>query len=208
MPAAEATACEANMLRIYVCSLVVLLNVLLVLLIISAVRGLNFDDGSTSAGAPALASKKFEERAPAGDLRNQSSRSLQARPAAKTGPGVTMLAGKARRGLTGTWNHDGSIMRLEAIGRARRFYYAEVPGAVPARSGDIAFEGVREGPTFSGRAFQFAQNCAPLGYLVKGSVTADEATVKMEGRKPHRDAQCNIVSYANEVLVFNLTNKL
>jgi hypothetical protein len=196
------------MLRIYVCSLIFLLNALLVMLIISAAGGLNFDGGSTSAGKPALVSKKFQERAPAGEWYTQSSKSLQARPAAKTLLGDMAFLAKARRGLSGTWNYGGSIVRLEAIGRARRFYYAEDPSAVPARSGDVAFEGVREGPVFSGRAFQFAENCAPLGYLVRGSVSADEATVKMEGRKPQRDAQCNIVSYANEALLFNLTNKL
>jgi hypothetical protein len=196
------------MLRIYVCTLAFLLNALLVMLIISAVGNLHFDGGSTSAGAPALASKQFQERAPAGEWQTQGSRSLQTRPAARTLLGDLTFFAKARRGLSGSWTHDGSIVRLEAVGRARRFLYVEVNGPRLARSGDIAFEGVREGPTFSGRAFQFAENCEPLAYLVKGRVSADESTVKMEGRRPYRDAQCNIVSYANEALVFNLTSKL
>ena len=102
------------------------------------------------------------------------------------------------------WTYEGSIVRLEAIGRARRFFYVQVHGGLPAKNGDMAFEGVREGPTYSGRAFQFAENCAPLAYIVKGCVSADESTVKLEGIKPRRDSKCHVVGYANEELVFSL----
>jgi len=190
------------MQRIYVGGLVLLLNSLLAALIVSAVGDLTSDGGSTSTETPALTNKKFEERAPAGELHNISSRSLPARPKPKAERGDMTVFSRARRG--GIWNHDGSIVRLEAVGRARRFLYVEVRGGLPAKGGDIAFEGIREGPTYSGRAFQFAENCAPLAYLVKGSVSSDESTVKMVGRKPQRDSQCSIVSYVNEELVFSL----
>jgi hypothetical protein len=185
--------------RIFAGGLIIFINSLLAVLLLSAAGDLRSDGGSTSAAPPALISKKIEDRAPAGELRHQGSGILLLRPAPKTGLGDWTAASKAERG--GTWAHEGSIVRLEAIGRARRFYYVEVHGAAPLRIGDIAFEGVREGPTFSGRAFQFAENCAPLAYLVKGSVSADESTVKMQGIKPRRNAQCDIVGYVSEELV-------
>src|SRR5258706_4631594 len=52
------------------------------------------------------------------------------------------------------WHFRGSLVRLEAIGRVRRFYYVNPQGS-PAKTGDMAFEGVRSGSIFSGRAFLF-----------------------------------------------------
>jgi hypothetical protein len=192
--------------RIFAGGLLIPLNSLLVVLLLSAVGNLKSDGGSTSAETQALTNKKIEEKAPAGESRNQSSRILPARPTPKAELGDMTVLSKA--GQVGMWTHEGSVVRLEAIGRARRFYYVEVHGAFPAKTGDIAFEGVREGPTYSGRAFQFADNCTPLAYLVKGSVSGDESTVRMQGRKPHRNAQCDIVGYADDELVFSVTSKL
>jgi hypothetical protein len=200
-----AETAEANMPRIFVGGLVILLS-LLVVFLLNAAGKLKYDGRSTSADAPALTGKKIEDRAPAGELGSKTARMLLARPAPKTGLGDRSVLSKPAQG--GMWTHGGSMVRLEAVGRVRRFYYVEVQGAFPPRNGDIAFEGVREGPTYSGRAFQFAASCAPLAYLVKGSVSTDEATVKLQGLKPRRNAQCDIVGYANEELVFSLTGKL
>jgi hypothetical protein len=125
--------------RIFGGGLLILLNSVLVLLVLSAVGNLK----TGSAETPALINKKFEERAPAGELRNKLSRILLARttPKAELGDWTVLL--KATQGSM--WTHEGSIVRLDAIGGARRFLYVEVHGAFPARSGDIAFEGVREG---------------------------------------------------------------
>lgn len=106
------------------------------------------------------------------------------------------------------WNHNGSVLRLQAVGRSRRFYYVEPGAGLPAKSGDMVFEGVREGLTYSGRSFHFSEKCTPIAYHVKGSVSPDETTVKMRGRRPRSDAQCHIVSYVDEELVFNATEKL
>jgi hypothetical protein len=192
--------------RVFVGGWLILLNSLLVIFLLDAVGYLKPNHGSTSGETPAPANRKFEERAPAGDLQNQSSRNLGAplAPRAKRGDWAVLV--KANKGSL--WDHGGSIVGLEATGRARRFYYVEVHGASPAKTGDIAFEGVREGPTYSGRAYQFAENCAPLAFLVKGSVSADGSAVKMQGRKPQRNAQCDIISYEVEELAFRLANKL
>jgi hypothetical protein len=178
------------------------------LAIVGVISNLKLYDGSTSAQTPNPTKKEFEERAPLGELPGTSSGTLLGRPTAKTEHRAWTVFSKAGQGPSSLWNHDGSIVRHEAVGRARRFYYVEPHGGLSAKSGDIVFEGVREGPTYSGRAFQFSENCAPLAYQVKGSVTPDESTVKMGGYKPRRDAQCNIVDYVDEELVFRLTDRL
>jgi hypothetical protein len=188
--------------RIFAGGLIILVNSLLVVLLLSAAGNLKSGRESTIAETPALTGKKSEERIPAGESNNRSSRASLASPTPKTVLGDWKVLSKASQGSM--WNHDGSIVGLDAVGRTRRFFYVEVRGGFPAKSGDIAFEGVREGPTFSGRAFQFTEKCAPLAYLVKGSMSADEFAVKMEGRKPQRDSQCRIVGYVNEELVFSL----
>src|ERR1700724_3696 len=74
-----------------------------------------------------------------GDLPGTSSRTLLARPTAKTEQRAWTVFSKAGQGPISLWNHDGSIVRLEAVGRARRFYYVEPRAGLSARSGDIAF---------------------------------------------------------------------
>jgi hypothetical protein len=175
------------------------------LLALYAKSSLTVDDGSARVEI-ANRTGKIEERAPIGELTSEHSRTRLARPTARTE--LAAWAVSSAQGAGKLWNHDGSILRLEAVGRGRRLYYVEPHGSVTAKSGDIAFEGVREGPTYSGRAFQFTENCPPLAYRVKGSVSAGEVTLKIAGRKPRRDAQCNIVSYSDDELVFRLASKL
>src|SRR5215469_8431073 len=169
---------------------VTLLTSLLAVLLFGAAGSLKSGGGNTNAEVPALTNMKFEERAPVAELHSQSSKTLAARPAPKTGLEDKTVPSKARQGSM--WTYEGSIMRLEAIGRARRFYYDEVHGAFSAKNGDIAFDGVREGRILSGRAYQFTANCTPLAYIVKGRVSADESMVKMQGIKPDRNARCDI----------------
>ncbi len=106
------------------------------------------------------------------------------------------------------WNHDGSTVRLEAIGRARRFYFAGLRRGAPAKGGDVVFDGVREGPALSGVAFVYSEKCPATAYQVRGSVSPDETTIKLRGKKPGYDGQCKIAGYADEELEFRLAGKL
>jgi hypothetical protein len=143
---------------------------------------------------------KFQERAPTEQTSGQGAKILVARPMVQIQkPALSILRNAATSRL---WNNDGSLARLEAIGRTRRFYYTEPDQGSPAKPGTIVFEGVREGPTFSGRAFSFSADCAPLAYPVKGSVNRDETAVKLRGRKPLRDGACKIVGYGDQELNF------
>jgi hypothetical protein len=60
------------------------------------------------------------------------------------------------------WKQNGSLLRLEAIGRVRRFYYVEPVGS-PAKSDGLAFDGVRSGSVFFGHAFPATEMCEPKG---------------------------------------------
>jgi hypothetical protein len=179
----------------------------LILLTLYGKGSLRVDDASARVEIAARTSNKIEDRARAGEPAYRGSRTPLARPTARTELAAWAASSKAGLGAGNLWSHDGSILRLEVVGRARRFYYVDPHGGVTAKSGDIAFEGVREGPTYSGRAFQFTENCPPLAYRVKGSISVDEATLKIAGRKPRRDTQCHTVSYSDDELVFRLASK-
>ena len=169
-------------------------------------RKLDHEISSTETPIPTDA--KIEERAPVGDLPLIKSK-------ANSTSAPSYAEKEARQDFTTTpettirlRSQDGSTLRIEAIGRTRRFYFVETHNGFPAKSGDIAFEGVREGPSISGRAYQFAEKCPPLAYRVKGTVNADETTVTMAGRKPQRDPKCRVTGYTNDELIFNLTGRL
>jgi hypothetical protein len=123
--------------------------------------------------------------APAVPPAKASSAALPAIRAAEAGPQSAQHAG------SNLWSYNGSVLQRESAGRIRRFYYAGNREGSAAKSGELLFEGVREGPVISGQAFAFSENCPPLAYQVKGSVNADETIVKLRGKQPRRDDRCN-----------------
>ncbi len=195
----------------------VLVNVLLIFVIIAAFGHLGSTDRSgvetyglsdgglqsrekdslpirRTESAPAGQTVKFQERAPASWLPTISP---------KPGARHRIASSASPNAVSGTlWNNDGSILRLEASGRSRRFYFTNPGSGLAAKAGDLAFEGVREGSAFSGRAFLYTDICAPIGYTVRGSARANEAAIKMHGKKPRRDAQCTVSGYDDSELVF------
>ncbi len=101
------------------------------------------------------------------------------------------------------WNHNGSIVRLEASDTKRSIYYVEPRAGLPAKAGDLLFEGQRKGRSYEGTAFLFSQACGKIGYSVTGSIAEDDRTVSMTGTAPRRNAQCQITSYFQDRLVFS-----
>lgn len=113
------------------------------------------------------------------------------------------------RGAT-LWNHNGSVMRLEAEGNMRRFVYDEPrPGMVRqgARPGDVVFEGNRKRMTYSGTAYIFSKRCGRVAYPVSGNVAADQEAVVMRGQAPRLDRYCNVKSYRRDRLSFELIGR-
>lgn len=123
-------------------------------------------------------------------------------------PGNLPVNGSA--GAPTAWNHNGSVMRLEADGAARRFVY-DVPRkgmiAAGARAGDVVFEGSREGATYSGTAYIFSKSCGQVGYPVAGNVSSDERSVVLEGQAPRLGADCAVKSYRRDRLQFDLLGR-
>jgi hypothetical protein len=115
-------------------------------------------------------------------------------------------AGKKQASDGGLWTWSGSALRLDMIGRARRFTFVGLRRGLLAKDGDPAFDGVREGPTLSGLAFLYTENCAPIPYPVRGAVSPDESTVVLRGKKPRRDAACAVTGASDEELIFTLAS--
>lgn len=103
------------------------------------------------------------------------------------------------------WLHNSSVMRLEASGKARRFYYlVPRPGMhnVGARAGTLLFEGTRDGNTYAGTAYIFSARCKPQPYAVQGAVIDGDRRIVMTGKAPIVAANCTINGTRDDTLEF------
>ena len=86
------------------------------------------------------------------------------------------------------WDHNGSLMRLEASANARWFYY-EIPREALRRvgvgEGTLLFNGYKDGNWYSGTARRFSRFCptTPLEYFVEGPVREDQLQVTVRGMR-------------------------
>jgi hypothetical protein len=102
------------------------------------------------------------------------------------------------------WEHNGSIVSLQADGANRQFTYSSPRAGLPVTSGTLLFSGRKSGDTYSGTAYLFSNKCGTIGYAVQGPVSNSDKTVTMYGKKPRRDGSCRVVSSDEvDVLVFN-----
>lgn len=107
------------------------------------------------------------------------------------------------------WMHNGSIMRLEANGNARRFaYLMPRPGMIEAgaRPGDVVFEGYRNGQTYQGVAYIYSRACGRSKYAVAGMISDDERMIEVSGQVPLLGDDCQPRAYRRDVLFFELTD--
>jgi hypothetical protein len=103
------------------------------------------------------------------------------------------------------WDHNGSVVFLEWKGATRNFYYRTPRPAVAiegVQSGTLLFTGTRSGYNYIGTAYIFYRRCGPIPYPVRGSLSSDLHFIRLAGRAPRLDANCNIVSYFDDVLKF------
>jgi hypothetical protein len=103
------------------------------------------------------------------------------------------------------WEHNGSLMYLEAVGTTRSFYYA-VPregirkaGVSP---GTLLFKGQRNGDRYEGTAYIFSQRCGKLPYQVSGEVGPTELEVLLVGDAPRVDRECRVIGSVKDTLRF------
>jgi hypothetical protein len=100
------------------------------------------------------------------------------------------------------WDHNGSVVSLEANGATRKFYYRTPRPGLPATSGALLFSGRKEGDRYSGTAYVFSPKCGARGYPVSGPVAGDQRTVTLYGQAPHVDSNCRVTSHRDDMLVF------
>lgn len=100
------------------------------------------------------------------------------------------------------WEHNGSIVSLDADGSTRKFSYVTPRAGLDVSAGTLLFNGAKSGDTYSGTAYQFSKKCGAISYSVSGSVSPDQRVVTMTGEAPVRDGSCKVVSTRTETLIF------
>lgn len=105
------------------------------------------------------------------------------------------------------WDHNSSVVALEASGNRRRFVYHHPRRGMAeagARPGSLLFEGARMRDSYSGTAYVFAGRCGRYDYPVSGIVQNDRRVV-MNGLAPRIDPRdCSLIGHRPDVLVFDL----
>jgi len=85
------------------------------------------------------------------------------------------------------WDHNGSVMRLQADGAYRWITYERPRAGIAAEGvspGTLLFDGVRQGDRYSGTARVFSSVCAaPMAYRMDGYVV-NNSLIVLEGSRP------------------------
>jgi hypothetical protein len=118
---------------------------------------------------------------------------------------LVLVAGQAN--AANVWRHNGSVLRLEADGPVRKFYYMTPSPGLPASAGALLFEGTKSGNTYSGTAYVFSTKCGSVGYPVTGTVSEDQRSIAMTGDAPQRDANCKTKGTRSDTLVFTFDHR-
>jgi len=111
---------------------------------------------------------------------------------------------------TSLWNHNGSVMRLSAKGASRIIAYERPRRGmqqVGVRSGDVLFEGTREGSALRGLARIFTPACGVLKYEVNGLVAEGDGRIELMGLAPVVDRSCKQIGTKRDFLVFEYVGR-
>jgi len=124
--------------------------------------------------------------------------------------GCAMLASEAAADTC--WMHNGSLMRLQDWGGARRFLYEHPrPGLQSAGvwQGTVLFEGQNSGDWYSGTAAVFSSACpgAPLGYYVEGPVLQNPLRIQMRGQREVYQTCSPTGRWTTDTLVFSYSHQ-
>ena len=126
-------------------------------------------------------------------------------------PAALLLGGVSAAQADSCWNHNGSLMRLEASGNKRWLYYEnprQVLRNAGVRRGTLLFEGRKNGNWYSGEARVFSKHCPgdPLIYPVEGPVRSDQLKVTVRGtREVYKKCQPT-GQFKEDVLVFTYSH--
>jgi hypothetical protein len=114
------------------------------------------------------------------------------------------------KSATSLWNHNGSIMRLSARGPARIIAYEQPRRGmqqVGVRSGDVLFEGTRDGSALKGLARIFTPACGVWKYEVTGLVAEGDGRIELIGFAPVLDGSCKQIGTKRDFLVFEYVGR-
>jgi hypothetical protein len=110
------------------------------------------------------------------------------------------------------WNHNGSLMRLQAQGNQRWLSY-EVPKPglrnAGVQRGTLLFNGAKNGNWYSGTARVFSKYCpgSPLEYFVEGPVRGDQLQVTVTGTREVFNKCRPTGRYTTDTLVFTYSHQ-
>ncbi len=125
---------------------------------------------------------------------------------------TTGLTGVSGAQADSCWNHNGSIMRLQADGNNRWLSY-EIPRNVLAnagvRRGTLLFNGVKSGNWYSGTARVFSKHCpgTPQEYFVEGPVREDQLQVTVHGTREIHQRCLPTGRHKTDTLVFTYSHQ-
>jgi hypothetical protein len=105
------------------------------------------------------------------------------------------------------WKHGRSIMRLEATGLSRKFFFykpsdAELEAGAKAES--LRFDGQISGKGYTGTAFLYSDKCGRSAFQVSGQIENYDGRVILSGRSPQVDSDCREIGRSDQKLVFDL----
>lgn len=113
--------------------------------------------------------------------------------------------------ITSYWDHNGSTMGLARFEDQRSIVYVKprrVLASVGIEEFTVLFEGrTDDGQTYVGEAYAFSGSCEPAAYPVRGTVSADNSTIVLEGKAPRRDRSCTTVGSKDERMVFSFLGR-
>ena len=105
------------------------------------------------------------------------------------------------------WEHNGSVVRLNADADKREFYYQQPrQGMVQARAkeGALLFNGTAVNGHYQGTAYIFKAGCGQFPYPVSGPIQNDYRRVVLKGQAPKVGSDCQIRGQVADTLVFSL----
>ncbi|MEO9525769.1 hypothetical protein [Roseibium sp.] len=110
------------------------------------------------------------------------------------------------------WNHNGSLMRLQAQGNQRWLSYErprDVLRGSGVQRGTLLFNGVKSGNWYSGTARVFSKYCpgSPLEYFVEGPVRGDQLQVTVTGTREVHNRCRPSGKFTTDTLVFTYSHQ-
>jgi TPR repeat protein len=164
------------------------------------------DLGSADAGSrlEALASQNFRTRAQKRAAMDSTGMKVSNEEPSQNPPANQ---GPAPAGTY--WKHSNSIMRLEATGLGRKFFFykpsdAELQAGAKAES--LRFDGHISGNGYTGTAFLYSDKCGRSAFQVLGQIENNESRVILSGKSPQVDGDCREIGRSDQKLVFDLLN--